>query len=61
MHGSPYSYDTFVPVVFYGPGIEAGVVGRNIDPASVAPTLAVLLHIKPPSGNAASVLPEVLR
>jgi hypothetical protein len=61
MHGSPYTYDTFVPVVFYGAGIEAGVVGRNIDPASVAPTLAALLHLKPPSGNAASVLPEVLR
>jgi arylsulfatase A-like enzyme len=60
MHGSPYSYDTFVPIVFYGPGIDAAAVARDVEPASVAPTLAALLRIKAPSGNSAPVLPEVL-
>jgi arylsulfatase A-like enzyme len=61
MHGSPYSYDTFVPIVFYGPGIDAAAVARDVEPASIAPTLAALLGIKAPSGNSAPVLPEVLR
>lgn len=60
MHGSPYSYDTYVPVVFYGPGIAARTVSRPIEPASIAPTLAALLKIQPPSGNSAAALPEVL-
>ena len=60
MHGSPYSYDIFVPVIFYGPGIAASTVPRRIEPASIAPTLAGLLKIKPPSGNSAVLLPEVL-
>jgi hypothetical protein len=47
--------------VFYGPGIDAAAVARDVEPASIAPTLAALLGIKAPSGNSAPVLPEVLR
>lgn len=60
MHGSPYSYDTYVPVIFQGAGIEPGVVVRPIEPGSIAPTLAALLGTAPPSGSSAPVLPEVL-
>ena len=59
-HGSPYSYDTFVPVLFYGPGIPARRVTRTVEPASIAPTLTALLGVRPPSGSIAPVLPEVL-
>ena len=55
MHGSPYSYDTFVPVIFYGPGVPARSIARPIEPASIAPTLATLLNIKPPSGSVVQV------
>ena len=59
MHGSPYTYDTFVPVIFAGAGIRPAVVHRAVEPASVAPTIAALLGIDPPSGSAAPVLEEV--
>lgn len=60
MHGSPYSYDTYVPVIFFGTGVAARQVSRAVEPASIAPTLAALLHIKPPSGSTATVLAEAL-
>jgi predicted AlkP superfamily pyrophosphatase or phosphodiesterase len=60
MHGSPYSYDTYVPVIFHGAGIEARIVSRAIEPASIAPTLAAFLNVQPPSGNSAPTLSEVL-
>jgi Type I phosphodiesterase / nucleotide pyrophosphatase len=60
MHGSPYSYDTFVPVIFVGAGIEPATVRRAVEPASVAPTIAALLGIDPPSGSTAPVLEEIV-
>jgi hypothetical protein len=60
MHGSPYAYDTFVPVIFAGAGIRPAIVRRAVEPASVAPTIAALLGIDPPSGSTAPVLEEVV-
>jgi hypothetical protein len=60
MHGSPYSYDTFVPVIFAGAGIGPATVRRPVEPASIAPTIAALLGIDPPSGASAPVLDEVV-
>ena len=41
-HGSPWRYDTFVPVIFAGAGLKAATVSRAITPYDVAPTLANL-------------------
>jgi predicted AlkP superfamily pyrophosphatase or phosphodiesterase len=60
MHGSPYNYDTHVPVIFYGASIPARRVGRDVEPASIAPTLAALLRISAPSGAIGPVLTEVV-
>jgi arylsulfatase A-like enzyme len=59
MHGSPWSYDTHVPVIFAGAGIPSKMVYRQIQPADVAPTLAALLGMSPPASAQGSVLPEV--
>ena len=59
MHGSPWSYDTHVPVIFAGAGIPSQMVYRQIQPADVAPTLAALLGMSPPASAQGSVLPEV--
>jgi bisphosphoglycerate-independent phosphoglycerate mutase (AlkP superfamily) len=58
-HGSPWRYDTFVPVMFAGSGLEAGTVSRPVTPCDVAPTLANYLGVKPPSGSIGKPLPEV--
>lgn len=59
-HGSPWSYDTYVPMIIAGPGIEAARVGRRVETVDLAPTLAAYLGIKPPSGARGRVLSEVL-
>lgn len=58
MHGSPYDYDTHVPVIFCGPGIRPGVVREPVTPAQIVPTLAALLGCRPPAGaRSPSLLP----
>ena len=49
-HGSPYSYDTHIPIVFYGKGIKKGSTVRKYPITSIAPTLSMLLNITIPSG-----------
>lgn len=60
-HGSPYSYDTHVPVILYGAGITAGSYAHAISPADIAPTLAALLKIEPPSNNVGRILTEAIK
>jgi predicted AlkP superfamily pyrophosphatase or phosphodiesterase len=59
-HGSPWNYDTHVPVVFSGPGIEAQVVDRRVHTVDVAATIAAILNIRAPSGSVGVPLREVL-
>ncbi|MDF2235758.1 alkaline phosphatase family protein [Albimonas sp. CAU 1670] len=59
-HGSPWAYDTYVPVIFAGPGIQPGRIARRIETVDVAPTIAARLGIKPPSGASGEPLTEAL-
>jgi predicted AlkP superfamily pyrophosphatase or phosphodiesterase len=59
-HGSPWSYDTHVPIVFAGPGIDHKRIGRRVETVDLAPTISALLKIKAPSGARGKVLTEVL-
>ncbi len=58
-HGSPYSYDTHVPVIFYGTGVKAGVSSAYHPITDIAPTLSVLLKIKFPSGCTGNPIIEI--
>lgn len=58
-HGSPWSYDTHVPVIFVVPGVPAATALRRVSPLDVAPTLSALVGAKPPSGAEGDPLPEV--
>jgi len=60
MHGSPYSYDTYVPIFFTGPGIASGATQRPVAPEDIASTITAYLGIKPPSGNMGNPLLEVV-
>ncbi len=59
MHGSPWNYDTHVPIIFAGSGIPSRVVYRRVQPADVAPTIATLLGMTPPASSQGTVLAEV--
>ena len=61
MHGAPWRYDTYVPIIFAGNGIEAQTLQRLVHPADVAPTLSSYLGLKPPSSAEGTPLEEVLR
>lgn len=60
VHGSPWHYDTYVPVIFAGAGLRHMTVNRDITPYDIAPTLAAYLGIKPPSAAVGKPLPEIL-
>jgi predicted AlkP superfamily pyrophosphatase or phosphodiesterase len=60
-HGSPYSYDTHVPLIFMGRGIRAGVYNSASSPADIAPTLATLLKLQLPSNSVGRILGEGLK
>jgi len=60
MHGSPWGYDTHVPLIFVGSGIGAARVSRLVHPIDVAPTLSALLNMSPPAAAQGTVLVEVV-
>ena len=59
-HGTPFSYDAHVPVIFMGPGIKTGRFNEEISVNDVAPTLATYLDIETPSGSVGRCLAEIL-
>jgi predicted AlkP superfamily pyrophosphatase or phosphodiesterase len=46
-HGSPYDYDSNVPLVFYGAGVKPGKHAEFVRTVDLAPTLAELAGVKP--------------
>ncbi len=59
-HGTPYSYDTHIPLVLLGPGIRPGRYPKAVALNDLAPTLATLLEVETPSGSVGRVLEEAL-
>jgi predicted AlkP superfamily pyrophosphatase or phosphodiesterase len=55
-HGTPWSYDSHVPLIFMGPGFKPGVYQTPSTPADLAVTLAALLGITPPAVATGRVL-----
>ncbi len=60
MHGAPWRYDTYVPIIFAGADIEPQTVNRLVHPMDIAPTLSIYLGTKPPSSAEGQPLEEVL-
>jgi len=59
-HGTTYTYDTHVPLLFYGWNIKKGETHDRKEITQVAPTLAQKLKITFPNGTEAKVLLEIL-
>ena len=57
-HGSPHAYDTNVPLLFYGPKwVKPGRYDGRVEISGIAPTLALMLKVPPPSASEGTVLP----
>ena len=59
-HGSPYSYDTHVPLIIMGRGFRPDKYWQAATPADLAPTLAHVLNVQAPSCSIGRVLAEAL-
>jgi len=46
-HGSPYDYDSHVPIIFYGPWFRPGKYPEFVRTVDIAPTLAEIAGVKP--------------
>lgn len=59
-HGTPYNYDTHVPLLWYGWKIPKGQTSERTSIADIAPTLADLLNILEPNGSVGRPIDELL-
>jgi arylsulfatase A-like enzyme len=55
-HGSPYHYDTHVPLVWFGVGVKPGTYVDRVGVDSLAPTLSRVLGVPAPPLTQARVL-----
>ncbi len=60
-HGSGYSYDTHIPMIFYGNGIKKGSSKKKYEIIDIAPTVSNLLQIEFPNGSTGKIINEVLK
>ena len=59
-HASPYSYDTHVPLAFYGLAFQTGTYHQHAEPVDLAVTLASLLGINATTHATGRVLWEAV-
>lgn len=59
-HGVWSPYDSHIPLIFMGWGIEHGQSNKAVQSIDIAPTIASLLHIMEPNGNIGKPIVEVL-
>ncbi len=59
-YGSLYNYDVRVPLCFYGPQFRGSTFDAPVESVDIAPTLARVLGVSPPSSAIGRVLAEAL-
>ena len=60
-HGTPYSYDTHIPLILMGRWIRPGVYSEEVVLNDLAPTLATILGVEVPSGSVGRALSEIMK
>lgn len=60
-HGSPWAYDTHVPLLIYGYGVRSGHTMRKTWVEDIVPTISSIIGVQPPMGCSGATIPEVLR
>lgn len=59
--GSPYTFDTHVPLVWYGWKIPKQTICRPVTLLDIAPTLSNLLNISAPTGSTGKILYDLIK
>lgn len=60
-HGTWNPYDTHIPLLWYGWGVQQGHTNAEVHMTDIAATIAAMLHIQMPNGCIGKVIPEVAR
>jgi len=60
-HGTPYRYDTHVPILFWGFGVKAQQVTRVVHTVDIAPSIAKVLGINAPQTIDGKSLKEIVK
>lgn len=59
-HGSPWNYDTHVPVIMAGKGVQQGEVLRRTSITDIAPTISAIVGMALPNAACGTVVPEAM-
>jgi predicted AlkP superfamily pyrophosphatase or phosphodiesterase len=60
-HGNPWTYDTHIPILFYGWGVKQGQSVREIHITDIAPTISMLLNMRLPNGATGQPIHELIK
>lgn len=60
-HGSPYSYDTHIPILFYGAPFKTGRCSDEAAITDIVSTLCLALHMNEPAMNTGKPIRGILR
>ena len=60
-HGSAYTYDTHVPFMMFGSGVQKGSTYERTNITDIAPTITALLGVSNPSGTIGNPIGKALR
>lgn len=60
-HGSPFTHDTHVPILFYGKGVKPGSTTRQVFITDIAPTVSFLLDISLPNACTGQPITEAIK
>ena len=58
-HGTPYNYDTHVPLIWFGKGISTGSTVRRVEITDIAVTLSHLYNINLPNAAIGNPIEEL--
>ncbi len=61
VHGTPYEYDTHVPIIFFGAGIKPGRYPEKVAPNDIAATVSDIIGVPVPGGSVGHALREILK
>ncbi len=59
-HGTPWSYDSDVPIFLFGKSVKPGIYSSTVYPVDLAPTMSAILEMGAPASNEGVVLFEAL-